>query len=117
MACLGNRSFDLRPAVVAYRGIVGFQSKYQFKFFSRHLGGRCCGLRLPKNLFTNRKISLLFSCKVLCNQLATGTTEIVNTVGAILPYLNFPVRVSDFVDDHHGSRFTGSQCLDLSGTF
>jgi hypothetical protein len=33
------------------------------------------------------------------------TTEIVNAVGAILPYVNFPVQVSNFVDDHHGSRF------------
>jgi hypothetical protein len=88
MACLGNRFFDLGPAIVAYRGIVGLQSKYEFNFFGRHLGG-CCGLRLPKNLFADRKILPLFFREVLCNQLAIGTTEIVNTVGAILPYVNF----------------------------
>jgi hypothetical protein len=48
------------------------------------------------------KISLLFSREVLCNQLATGATEIVKSVGAILPNVNLSVRVGNFVDDHHG---------------
>jgi hypothetical protein len=38
MAPLNDRSSDLRRAVVAYGGIVGLQSKYQFNFFDRHLG-------------------------------------------------------------------------------
>jgi len=106
MARLGNGLLDLRPAIVAYRRIVGLWSKYKFKFFGRDLGRRC-SLGLPNNLFANRKISPLFLREVLGNQLATGTTEIVNAVGAILPYVDFLVRVSNFVDYHHGNRFTG----------
>jgi hypothetical protein len=94
------------PSVVAYRGIVGLQSKYESELFGRQLAGRG-GIRLPKNLFADRKISPLCSCEVLCNQFTTGTTEIVDAVGAILPYVNFPVRVGEFVDHFYGARFTG----------
>lgn len=79
-----SEAFCFGPAVVAYCGVVGPQSKYEFKFFGRHLCGRC-RLRLPKNLFADHKISPLFSREVLCNQLVTRAAEIINIVGAILP--------------------------------
>jgi hypothetical protein len=86
---LDDFSSPFRPAVVAYCGVVGPSPP------------QVLSSQTPKESFANQKISPLFSCEVLCNQFVTGTSEIVNAVGAILPNVNFTVRVGNFVDDHH----------------
>jgi hypothetical protein len=58
-----------------------------------------CRFGLPKDLLSDREITPLFLCKVLCDQFTAGTTKIVDAVGPVLSDIYFPVRVGKINGD------------------
>src|SRR5581483_8778129 len=93
-----------RPAIIADGWIVRTEGSYTFKFLLICFC-ICCLFRFPEDLFSGRKIFPFLSCEICRDEIVLCPSEVINTIRQILSYVDFPVRIGDFVDD--------LQCLEL----
>ena len=64
-----------------------------------------CGIReLQKYFFSDGEVPPLLSSKVLFDELAVGTSKVVDGVGEVLADIDFAVRISDLVNNLHWGR-------------
>lgn len=56
---------------------------------------------LKKDFFSNREIPTLLARKISFYKSAVCAAKVVDAVGEIFANVDFPVRVSDFVDHLH----------------
>ena len=61
----------------------------------------CVVRKLSEDLFANDKIPSLLSGKVLLDELAIGTSKVVEGVGDVLTDVNLPIGIGDLVNDLH----------------
>ena len=61
-----------------------------------------CDIReLQEYFFSDNEVSPLLSCKVIFDELAVGTTKVINGVGEVLADVDFAVRIGDLVNNLH----------------
>ncbi len=95
-----SRWFERWPLVVADRGVVRTKPGDPFDFDpTDFLPG--CRFGLPENIPSNGKTLTLFLSEVFCNEFVRRTSEVVDAIRPVLTNVDFPVRVSDSVDDIH----------------
>ena len=74
--------------------------------------------KLQEYFFSDDEVLSLLSGKVLFDELAVGTSKVVDGVGAILTYVNLPIWVGDLVNNLHFSLVTFAhlrqRCIRLS---
>jgi hypothetical protein len=71
--------------------------------FEFHLGdfSSVCRLRLPKYVSGDREANSLLVCEIQSDKLVRCTAKVIYAVRAILPYVDFPIGVGDFVNNIH----------------
>ncbi len=63
-----------------------------------------CGVReLQEYFFSDGEVPSLLSGKVLFDELAVGTSKVVDGVGEVLTDVDFPVWVGDLINNLHFS--------------
>ena len=91
---------ELRPSVVPDGGVVRpvCTNELNLLLIHFHIGG---GFSLPKYFPADNKVAPLLPCEVLFNECAVNTPEVVDAVREILPDIDFPVWVRDFIYHLH----------------
>ena len=70
-------------------------------FMARNLAIGCGIRELQQYFFSDGEVLSLLSCKVLFDELAVGTSKVVDGVGEILTDIDLTVRVGDLVNNLH----------------